>query len=86
MVDKLIIDWCAKLGLSVSDILGHRRTQNLTLPRFYMWNALYEDYGLTDAEIASIFNRERSTVTYGRRSWRNLIECNDRAALRIALA
>ena len=86
MVDKLISDWCARFGLSASDILGNRRTQNLTLPRFYMWNALYEDYGLTDAEIASIFNRGRSTITYGRRSWYNLIECKDKAALRIASA
>ena len=64
-IDKIISD----RGYKLSDILGSSRKSELVAMRVYLARLLYKE-GLHEKKIAKRLNKDRTTIIYYLRNWK----------------
>lgn len=76
MKNEILIAYSEYTGISVEEILGPSRKQNLMIIRECIWYTMrYQKYQLK--EIAILFNRKHSSIHSGINTFKNLLDTNN---------
>ena len=68
---SLVIPVLKKYGIDWKTIVGHRRFQHMTMPRFEIYTVL-RDNGYSSAKIGRICNRDHTSILYGVKKFRRI--------------
>ena len=64
LINAMFMTYCQESGFKKKDIIGKRRTRQLTKARHDMMQLIRKHTSLSYSEIGKIFNRTHSTVLY----------------------
>ena len=71
MAQRIMVDYCAKHHVDVSDIMGASRKRYLVIRRHRIISKIRKETALSLPEIGKLMNRDHSTILYAiyKSSW-----------------
>jgi chromosomal replication initiation ATPase DnaA len=80
--DAIISDVCAALGITLSDLQGKRKTNEIVTARFYIANKLRE-HNLAYGAIGKLLNRDHTSIIHATRTYQQRISVQDAVTMKV---